>query len=447
MAAKRIYQLAKEFERDEKEIIEYLSSQGIKVANRLSAVNDDTYNLLKVKFTEPPKVEEPEPPKVEETPAPTPVEKVGVFSSDQKPADEQAQPQGGGKKKKKNKNPQQPNAQGQQQAQQQAPNPQLAQQVPVINKSTQEIYNEAIQAGNAFIETYVPANKRKKKRRAPAGQMGVFMDSWGLTETSRFDFADSSPSRYWQAVNKLTTAAYKKSQEFGLSNRKYMAEMREAIKPVGEDFVPREIFTDEENEFFATQQRAFFVTFGHGQGALNDNLLALKIYCENMSLKFERMDYVDYLTNPNSELNVKPPVPFDAMAEVISHGLRGLARRLLFYRRHKDVIAFAMKNFFEWVDGYQKLKEQNADPAKLKKYLELEGKFISLTEFMAMDNLLHVPKNKTIPYINTVELLNTYRDDLDNPEAETTFKYNLRGLMNLIFKPKEFVFLWQLGEL
>ena len=440
MAAKRIYQLAKEFERDEKEIIEYLTSQGIKVANRLSAVSDDTYVLLKAKFTEPPKVEEPEPPKVEE---PAPVEKTVVFSSDQKPADEQTQ--GGKKKNKKNKNPQQQGQQQGQQGQQQAQSPQLAQQAPIINKSTQEVYNEAIKAGNDFIERYVPFNKRKKKNRAEAGKIGPFMDSWGLLQSSRFEYVDSAPSLYWQAVNKLTTAAYKKTQNFGLSNRAFMAEMREAFKLVGAPYVPREIFTDEENELFATQQKFLFSTFSHGQGALNDNLLALKIYCERMSRKFERMDYVEYLTNPDSELNVKPPVPFDAMADVISQGLRGMVNRVRFYRRNKDTIAFAIKNFFEWVDGYQKLKEQDADPAKLKKYLELEGKFIYLTEFMAMDNLLHVKKKEFIPYVKATELLNAYRDDMDNPEAEETFKYLLRGVMNLLFKPKEFVFLWQIG--
>ncbi|MBO4779061.1 MAG: translation initiation factor IF-2 N-terminal domain-containing protein, partial [Selenomonadaceae bacterium] len=61
MAAKRIYQMAKEFERDEKEIIEFLIGQGIKVANRLSAVSEDTYNMLKVKYTAPPPPPEPEP--------------------------------------------------------------------------------------------------------------------------------------------------------------------------------------------------------------------------------------------------------------------------------------------------------------------------------------------------------------------------------------------------
>ena len=438
MAAKRIYQLAKEFERDEKEIIDYLSSQGIKVANRLSAVNDDTYNLLKAKFTEPPKVEEPEAPKVEEQP---PVEKMTVFSSDQKPDDEATQVK---KKNKKNKTPQQQQQQVQQQGQ-----PQLqTQPIPnPINQATQNIYNEAIQAGNDFINHYVPSSKRKKKFRAEAAAVGAQMDSWGLLQENRFEFIDSSPCRYWQAVNKLTTAAFKKAQNFGLSNRVLMADMRETLKVVGNDYVPREIFTDEENELFATQQRFLFVTFGHGQGALNDNLLALKIYCERMSMKFERMNYVEYITNPDSELNVKPPVPFNAMAENISHGLRGIAIRVRFYKQYKDIITFAIQNFFEWVDGYQKLKEAGADVAKLKKYLHLEGKFIYLTEFMAMDNLLFIKKKDIIPYLKVVELLNTYRDNIDNPEAEETFKYELRGMMNVLYKPKEFVFLWQLGEL
>ena len=64
-----------------------------------------------------------------------------------------------------------------------------------------------------------------------------------------------------------------------------------------------------------------------------------------------------------------------------------------------------------------------------------------------MDNLLFIKKKDIIPYLKVVELLNTYRDNIDNPEAEETFKYELRGMMNVLYKPKEFVFLWQLGEL
>ena len=73
MAAKRIYQIAKEFECDEKKIIEFLTGQGIKVANRLSAVSEDTYNLLKAKLfappPPPPPPPEPKPEPVAETPA------------------------------------------------------------------------------------------------------------------------------------------------------------------------------------------------------------------------------------------------------------------------------------------------------------------------------------------------------------------------------------------
>ena len=61
MATKRIYQLVKEFERDDKEIIAFLTSQGIKVTNKLSAVSEETYNMLKAKFMAPPPPPEPEP--------------------------------------------------------------------------------------------------------------------------------------------------------------------------------------------------------------------------------------------------------------------------------------------------------------------------------------------------------------------------------------------------
>ncbi|MBQ9496326.1 MAG: translation initiation factor IF-2 N-terminal domain-containing protein, partial [Selenomonadaceae bacterium] len=71
---KRIFQLSKEFERDEKEIIAYLAEQGIKVSNRLSAVSEETYNMLKAKFMAPPPPP-PEPPKPEPAPEPEPAVK------------------------------------------------------------------------------------------------------------------------------------------------------------------------------------------------------------------------------------------------------------------------------------------------------------------------------------------------------------------------------------
>ena len=433
--AKRIYEIAKELARDEKEIMEFLASQGIRVANRLSAVNEDTYNLIKVKFTEQPKVEEPEPPKVEKT-AP---------ATETQSAEEVAQPS---KKKKKNKNPQ---AQQQQPQQGQPAQPgnnaaQLADDIDFdkLNTATQKVYKEAIKAGNEFITKYTASGTKK---HPPFGAViGTNLTPWGLMQASKVVDPGNSPALYWRAVNKLTTAAYKKIQNFGLANREAIAEMRDLTKEIGADYVPREIFTDEENERFAKQQRFLFMTFGHGQGAINDELLALKIYCERMNVKFEQMNFVDYLTNPDNELNVKPPVPFEVMAEVITHSVKAFPRRFFFFRKHKETILLVLKTFFEWIDGYQKLKESGAPEAKLQKYLELEEKFIYMTEFMSFDNLLRVPRKDVIPYVNAVEVLNAYRDDLDNPEAEAKFKYDLRGkVMYFLVKPKEFVFMWQLG--
>ena len=423
--AKRIYELAKEFARDDKEIIEYLTAQGIRVANRLSAVSEDTYNLLKAKFTEQPKVEEPpveQPPKVE------------------KPAVEQPAQDAAPKKKKKAKAAQ-PDAQadGQAQAAPQAQAP--------LNKSEaalQAICKEAMQAGNEFIARYTPSGSKKNP---PVNTiLGTNLDAWGLMQSAKIIDIGDSPALYWRAVNKLTTAAFKKMQNFGLAHREDIAAMREETKDIGADYVPREIFTDEENARFARQQRFLFTTFGHGQGAVNDQLLALKIYCERMSVKFEQMNFVEYITDPNCELDIVPRVPFEVMAEVVTHSARSFPRKFFFYQRHKDAIQVAFKSFFDWVDGYQKLKESGADAAKLQKYLELEEKFIYLTEFMSFDNLLKVPKKNVIPYVNAVEVLSAYRDDLDNPEAEAKFKYDLRGkVMYFVFKPKEFVFMWQLG--
>ncbi len=425
--AKRIYEIAKELVRDEKEIMEFLTAQGIRVANRLSAVNEDTYNLVKTKFTEQPKVEEP-PPKVEEPP------KV------EQPKAEQTDATSSPKKKKKYK-AQQPTDGTQ------SPTIQMQQQYNQadINAATQAVYAEAIRAGNEFIGRYKQVNE--KKTDIAGNGMGVTFDSFGLLFSEKVYNADESPALYWRAVNKLTTAAYRKIQRFGLKHKEELAEMRETMNEVGAPYVPREIFTDEENERFARQQRFLFTTFGHGQGALNDELLALKIYCERMGVKFEQMNFVDYLVNPDSEFHVKPRVPFSVMSEVIAHGLRGFSRRFAFYQRYKEIIVLALKTFFEWIDGYQKLKEAGAPEAKLQRYLELEEKFIYMTEFMSFDNLLRVPKKEVIPYVNAIEVLNAYRDDLDNPEAFATFKYDLRGkVMYFLVKPKEFVFLWQLGE-
>ena len=427
--AKRIYEIAKEFVRDEKEIMEFLTAQGIRVANRLSAVSEDTYNMLKIKFTEPPKVEEPPPaPKVEQ-PAVKPESSAEEESA--------AQPSPKKKKKANVAQPQPTDA-----AQADAPKAQAP--LSKSEAAMREIYKEAMRDGNEFIEHYTPSGSKKHQPYGTA--MGSELNAWGLMQSAKIIDAGDSPALYWQAVNKLTTAAFKSIQRFGLQHREEIAQMRDATKDIGDDYVPREIFTDEENARFAKQQRFLFTTFGHGQGAINDQLLALKIYCERMNVKFEQMNFVEYLTDPNCELDIKPRVPYEVMAEVITHSARSFPRKFNFFRRHKDVVLLALQTFFEWVDGYQKLKESGADEAKQQKYLELEEKFICLTEFMSFDNLLYVPKKEVIPYVNALEVFNAYRDDLDNPEAEEKFKYDLRGkVMYFLVKPKEFVFMWQLG--
>ena len=104
LASKRIYQIAKEFEREEKEIIEFLTAQGIKVGNRLSAVSEEAYNMLKAKYTAPPPEPEPEP-----KPAPKPKPKPKAESKpESKPAPaaqtpSAEQPQAPTKKKKNKK--------------------------------------------------------------------------------------------------------------------------------------------------------------------------------------------------------------------------------------------------------------------------------------------------------------------------------------------------------
>ena len=86
--------MAKEFECDEKEIMAFLAKQGVKVSNRLSAVNEETYNMLKAKFQAPPPAPEPEP---EPEPAPE-VKEVAPAETPAEPT-EQTQPAPVGKKK------------------------------------------------------------------------------------------------------------------------------------------------------------------------------------------------------------------------------------------------------------------------------------------------------------------------------------------------------------
>lgn len=440
MAAKRIYQIAKEFEHDEKEIIEFLTAQGIKVGNRLSAVSDDTYNLLKAKFTAPPEPEpvpEPKPEPVVETPAPN-------VEGDQPP-----QQGGGKKKKKKNKNP---NPQGDANipldpATQGGAPVAAPVNVEALNAATQAIYREAIEAGNNFIENYRYSGMSKKQYKALKPKLTGSPDSWAVLCEHRSEYPDYSPVRYWQAINKLATKAFKLLNVFGLAHREFLADMRQTLNPVGAKYEPREIFTDEENRLFEEQQKLIFRAFGHGMGAVNDRLYEMKIYAERMKAKHEYMSFLEYITNPNDELKTVERVPFGQMAEMVSHSVSGIARRCDFFHFHKERIIKIVENFFEWLNGYAELKAQGAPAEKVEKYLALEKKFIALVEFMAFDNLLSAKKDKPKPFEILLDLLNNYRDTMDDPDAERNFKYKVRGVTNITYKPKEYVFLYQFGDL
>ena len=433
--AKRIFQLAKEFECEEKKLIEFLTAQGIKVSNRLSAVNEDAYNLLKAKFAAPPPAPEP----VSE-PAPTPAQ--AETAPVEAPAEDNQQ---GKKKKKKNKSPQ-PDEQVQVDVQipsQQAPGGNLGN----FSGPTQAAYAEAIAAGNAFIEHYVPYSKAKKKKDMPKFSLSRGMDVWGVLQEISYDNPDSSPVRYWQAVNKLATKAFKLMQGYGMMNREFLADMRDTINPVGVEYEPQEIFTDEENQLFEAQRLLLFKAFGHGMGVTNEKIFALKMYAEHKKATLESMNFVEYLTNPDFVREIKAPMPFYELAEAVAYAIRGVPRRADFFRENKDRIIRIINDFAQWIDGYKTLKEQGAAPDKLEKYLYLEKKFISLVEFMAFDNLLKLKRNKLIPFDKVLDLLNAYRDDLDNPDAERNFKYKVRGIINAIQKPKEYVFLWSFADL
>ena len=445
VATKRIYQLAKEFERDEKEIIEFLTGQGIKVANRLSAVSEDTYNLLKAKYTAPP---EPEP-KPEPKPAPKPaVELIAQVKPDDKPAEQTApaQPPTPGKKKKKKKFAQPDEQQPEEPAVEFDPtdDPTISQET---NESTRAIYREAISAGNEFIANY-NGNLTKRERKAMKVRMTRFTDTWGILNELKFEYPDTTPVRYWQAVNKLTTRAFKLINEYGLSHRETLAELRDLVVPLGAKYEPREIFTDEENERFKEHQSFLYHIFGHGMGAVNDRLYELKYHAEKMKDKYEFMDLVDYISNPDNELRSKQRVPFVELVDSITFALSGIVRRVEFYIANKERVAKIIEVFFDWRDAYVKLKEQGAPAEKLEKYFELEQKLIDLIEFMSFDNLLYVRnKNKPTPFDTALEVLRDYRDNLDDPDAERRFKYKVRGINNVIYKPKEYIFLFRLGGL
>lgn len=445
MAAKRIYQLAKEFECDEKEIIAFLTSQGVKVGNRLSAVNDDAYNLLKAKYTAPPEPPPP-PPEPEPEPEPTPELIAEVQPSEQPKATDATQPVPGKKKKKKKKKSAQPDETATAAEDPNAPLQIRYYDAEQIDDGTQAIYNEAIAEGNAFINNYNYMTKKQRKELKP--RLTRITDTWGVLYKLKFENPDISAARYWNAVNKLVTGGFKLVNEFGLAHRKVLAEMRNNMMPLGSEFEPREIFTDEENQRFAEQQQALFKLFGHGMGAVNDNLFALKMHAERMKLKYEFNDFLEYATNPAAELRCNDRVPFADLVDAITFSVSGIARRLDFYVENKEIITLFIQNFFAWVDGYAKLKAEGAPADKLAKYLELEQKFFDLTEFMGIDNLIFVrKKTKNPPCVTLLNLLNDYRDNMDDPDAERNFKYKSRGVTNAIYKPKEFVFVYQFAGL
>lgn len=457
---KRIFQLSKEFERDEKEIIAFLATQGIKVSNRLSAVSEDAYNMLKAKFAAPPEPEtvpQPAPQPVQEVKEVAPAESTEAPAQQAQP-NQQNQPAQGFKKNKKKNKPPQPAAETTEQPQQseegqtEEPPVKLVSDAKIINmdKRTQTALYEGIKAGNEFISRYSPnagstvlVNDKKKPI------LTANMDTWGVLFNHKLDYPDTSPARYWVSVAKLMTRAFKVMNGFGLANKKDLAEMRNAMLPLGTKYQPREIFTEEENQTFAEHQLFLFRTFGHGMGAVNDSLYDLKLKAEQMKVKYERMNFLEYVTNPQDELRSNERVPFNELVEAVVYSIRGVARRFYFYQDNKERINNIVTRFFEWLDGYAKLKEQGADATKLEKYLELEEKFVSIAEFMSFDNLLNSPKKRHKPanFDSIMDELHAYRDNLDDPDAERNFKYKVRGITNLIYKPKEYVFVYRFAGL
>ena len=452
MAARRIYQIAKELECEEKEIIEFLTNQGIKVSNRLSAITEEQYRLVRDKFTAPPPEPEPVPepePEPEPVPEPAPVAETPAQAAPPEAQGEQPQPSGKKKKKKKkNKNPQ-PGAEASAEDQTSGNNQQGVTPVDMdaVKAATQEVYGEAIAAGNEFIKDYFLGKSSKKKYKLLSLKMTPFTDAWSVMGKVKFDAPDTSPARYWQCVNKLTTGAFQLVNEYGTNHKEILAEMRELTVPIGSDYTPREIFTDEENLRFEAHQKLVFRLFGHGMGAVNDNLYALKMHAEQMKNKYEMMDFVEYINTPDSELRSAKRAPFAEVADAIALSLSGIVRRMEFYVRNKDRVTMVLENFFAWIDGYAKLKEQGADADKLEKYLKLQQKFMDLVEYMSFDNLISKKPQKPSPFDKALEQLNIYRDNIDDPDAERNFKYKIRGIVNIIYKPKDFIFLYQFAEL
>ena len=444
---KRIFQLSKEFERDEKEIIAFLTAQGIKVSNRLSAVNEDAYLMLKAKFLAPPPESEPEI-KPESKPEPKPAVKPEVKpeAKVEPPAPKPENTQPAAKKKKKNKDPQVP-------PQQKEPDEDLVsdEKIASMDRRTQSILFEGINAGNEFIRNYTTHSGQElllgKKKKDYVPHLTPTLDTWNLLFNHKFEYSDASPARYWNSVAKLMTRAFKINNAFGLSHREDLAKIREATKPLGIPYQPREIFSDAENQKFAAQQKLLFELFGHGMGLVNDNLFDLKLKAERMKIRYEHMNFLEYATNPADELRSSERVPFDELAEAVTYALRGVARRVYFFQQNEARIGRIISDFFEWIDGYAKLKSDGADVFTLKKYLELEEKFVDLCEFMSFDNLILYKKKKPSPFDTLVDLLKEYRDNLADPDAERNFKYKVRGVINVIFKPKEFVFIYRFAEL
>ncbi|MBE8955178.1 MAG: translation initiation factor IF-2 N-terminal domain-containing protein [Quinella sp. 2Q5] len=434
MAAKRIYQLAKEFECDEKEIIDFLISQGIKVGNRLSAVSDDTYDMLKAKYTAPPE------PVVK--PEPEPVVEPVVEPAKPAPAVKAAESAPAKKKNKKSAQPQEPDAQSKALAQDDDPA-----KINPIAAATQAVYREAIAAGNDFIGNYYSA-LTKKQAKAFVQPLTHETDTWAIINKLKIDSPDASPVRYWQAVNKLTTQAFRIVNDYGLKNRDVLAEMRKLMMPLVAEYQPREIFSDEENQTFAEQQKLLFRLLGHGMGAVNDNLYALKMHAENMKRHYEMANFVSYATDPSDSLRCAERAPFDEMADTVAFSVSGIVRRVNFYCSNRERFSRIVESFFAWIDGYAKLKEQGAPTDKLEKYFTLEKKFIELVDFFALDNLV-VRKKKDKPQVfdKIFDELIIYRDNLDDPDAERNFKYKMRGFTNIVYKPKDFIFIYQLAGL
>ena len=67
--------------------------------------------------------------------------------------------------------------------------------------------------------------------------------------------------------------------------------------------------------------------------------------------------------------------------------------------------------------------------------------------FAACDNLLDPNKKIGTPYDVVLSLLKDYRDHLDEPDAERNFKYKVRGVTNVIYKTKEYVFIYRFADL